>query len=78
MELYVSEFGGRKFLVFGTLGVLPIDGIVSVTTEEELSVGKFQSVVKVRSKNATFTLRSPDDQRALFAFFIAHVMREVR
>ena len=79
MDIYVSEFGGRAYLVFGELGALPIDEIGSVTTEDELvKLGETRPVVKVRSTNATFTLRLPDDQRALFAFLFAHVTREVR
>lgn len=77
MDIYVSEFGGRKFLVFGDNGALPIDTIRSILIEDErINQARFDSetrpVVKVYGEHATFTFRSEAERQAIRNFIASH------
>lgn len=77
MDIYVSEFGGRKFLAFGEVATIPVDAILSITFENEaIYPAKFESetrpVAKVWSAPTTVTLRTPDEIQALKSFIASH------
>lgn len=66
MEVYISEFGGRQFLVCGEWCVIPIDGITHTSTFMLTMVGATIAFALTLTKRST---SSPITRQIRFATF---------